>query len=136
MDEELSIGDYVLSGGELAAMVVIDAVARHIPGVLGNAVSSKEESFSNGLLEFPHFTRPREYEGLEVPLVLLSGDHEKIARWRYLVSLLRTKAVRPDLLENLNISDKDWNEANSLHKKMTDNELRTCGLKSGFNEGP
>lgn len=133
VDEELSIGDYVLSGGELAAMVVIDSVARHIPGVLGNEVSSKEESFSNGLLESPQFTRPREYEGLEVPEVLLSGDHAKIARWRYLVSLLKTKSVRPDLLEKLDIPEKDWKDAAHLKSKMSESELKICGLNN--NEG-
>jgi tRNA (guanine37-N1)-methyltransferase len=98
-DLELSIGDYVLTGGELAAMVVADAVTRLLPGVLGGETSADEESFTTGLLEYPHYTRPAEYRGMVVPEVLLSGDHAKIARWRREQSLLRTAARRPDLLE-------------------------------------
>ncbi|MDO8862033.1 tRNA (guanosine(37)-N1)-methyltransferase TrmD [Haliea sp. E1-2-M8] len=98
IDEELSIGDYVLSGGELAAMVVIDAVIRQLPGVLGHELSAQEDSFADGLLDCPHFTRPEEYRGRTVPDVLLSGDHEKIRRWRLKQALGRTLERRPDLL--------------------------------------
>lgn len=97
-DEELSIGDYVLSGGEVAALVVIDAVARLVPGVLGHVESAVDESFSAGLLEYPHFTRPRSFRGLKVPDVLLSGDHGKIRQWRSSEALIRTQQRRPDLL--------------------------------------
>lgn len=98
IDEELSIGDYVLTGGELPAMVLVDAVARLLPGVLGDELSSEEESFSAGLLEYPHFTRPAAYNEAEVPAVLLSGHHENIRRWRLQESLRQTLLKRPDLL--------------------------------------
>jgi tRNA (guanine37-N1)-methyltransferase len=98
VDEELSVGDYTLSGGELPAMVVIDAVARLIPGVLGNLKSPEEESFSDGLLEYPQYTRPEEFRGMKVPDVLLSGDHERIQKWRKEMSLNLTRERRPDLL--------------------------------------
>lgn len=101
VDEELSIGDYVLSGGELAALVVIDAVARLLPGVLGHEDSAAEDSFAQGLLDCPHFTRPEQYEGQGVPEVLLSGDHAAIRRWRLKQALGRTWERRPDLLEAL-----------------------------------
>lgn len=99
VDEELSIGDYVLSGGELAALVVIDALARFLPGVLGHADSAARDSFAEGLLDCPHYTRPREYAGYKVPAVLLSGDHAAIGRWRTQQALGRTAERRPDLLE-------------------------------------
>lgn len=99
--EEVSIGDYVLSGGELAAMVLIDAVVRMLPGVAGNEASLAEESFAGGLLEYPHYTRPREWEGRVIPEVLLSGDHEKIAKWRREQAEAVTRARRPDLWEKL-----------------------------------
>ncbi len=95
--EEISIGDYVLTGGELAAMVVIDAVSRNVPGVLTNADSGTEESFSEHLLEYPQYTRPEEWMGRRVPEILLSGHHENVAKWRKEQSLLRTKERRPDL---------------------------------------
>ena len=95
--EEISIGDYVLSGGELAAQVLIDACVRLLPGVAGNESSLAEESFAQGLLEYPHYTRPREWEGRPIPDVLLSGDHEKIAKWRREQAEKLTKARRPDL---------------------------------------
>ena len=98
MDEELSIGDYVLSGGELAAMVVIDAVTRQLPGVLGHEQSAREDSFADGLLDCPHYTRPEAYRGRQVPEVLLSGNHEEIRRWRLKQALGRTHERRPDLL--------------------------------------
>ena len=97
-DGEVSIGDYVLGGGEVAACVIIEAVARLIPGVMGNDESAVSESFEGGLLEAPHFTRPAEYEGHEVPEVLRSGDHARIARWRHAQALHRTMALRPDLI--------------------------------------
>lgn len=99
VDGELSIGDYVLSGGEVAAMVVLEAVGRLVPGVMGNADSAVEESFSSGLLEYPQYTRPADYRGWEVPDVLRSGDHERVARWRRARALERTLAQRPDLIE-------------------------------------
>jgi tRNA (guanine37-N1)-methyltransferase len=98
VDQELSIGDYVLSGGEVAAMVVIEAVVRLIPGVLGNSQSVEEESFSQGVLEYPQYTRPEEFRGLKVPEILLSGDHEKIRAWRQNQARERTAKRRPDLL--------------------------------------
>lgn len=107
IDEEISIGDYILTGGELAAMVLTDAVARFIPGVLGSAESPEEESFSEGLLEYPQYTRPREFRGMEVPEVLLSGDHAKIAAWRRQESLRVTKRCRPDLLEKVALTQKE-----------------------------
>jgi tRNA (guanine37-N1)-methyltransferase len=99
VDEELSIGDYVLSGGELAAMVVVDAVLRQLPGVLGHELSAQEDSFAEGLLDCPHYTRPEVYQGRRVPQVLLSGNHELIRRWRLKEALGRTRERRPDLLE-------------------------------------
>lgn len=98
--EEVSIGDYVLSGGEIAALVLLDACVRLIPGVMGAAASGKEESFENGLLEYPHYTRPREFEGREIPEILLSGDHGRIAAWRRAEAERITKERRPDLLKN------------------------------------
>ena len=95
--EELSIGDYILTGGELAALVIVDAVARMVPGVLGNEDSVRSESIYSGLLESPQYTRPRDYEGMAVPEILLSGDHEKIRLWRYEQSLMETRDKRPDL---------------------------------------
>ncbi len=97
--EEISIGDYVLSGGELAAMVLLDACIRLLPGVAGNAASLDEESFANGLLEYPHYTRPREWEGRAIPDVLLSGDHGRIAAWRREQAMRLTAERRPDLLD-------------------------------------
>jgi tRNA (guanine37-N1)-methyltransferase len=99
VDAEWSIGDYVISGGELAAMVIIDAMARMIPGVLGHAASAHEDSFMDGLLDCPHYTRPEEIAGLKVPEVLLSGDHAQIAKWRMEQKIERTKIRRPDLLK-------------------------------------
>lgn len=96
---ELSIGDYVLTGGELPALVVVDAVARLLPGVLGNHESIAQESFQRGLLEHPHYTRPANFRGMEVPEVLLSGNHQEIRRWRQEMALKKTRAVRPDLLD-------------------------------------
>jgi len=103
--EEVSIGDYVVSGGELPAMVLLDAVIRQIPGVLGHVDSAREDSFADGLLDCPHYTRPEVYLGLEVPGVLRGGDHAAIARWRLKQSLARTRQRRPDLLEGRGLSD-------------------------------
>ncbi len=107
VDYELSIGDYVISGGELAAMVAMDAVIRLLPGVLGGADSAACDSFSDGLLEHGHYTRPREFEGRAVPQVLLSGDHQAIARWRQQMSLGETLLRRPDLLEHRLLDDRE-----------------------------
>lgn len=107
VDEEWSIGDYVLSGGELAAMVMIDATARLLPGVLGHADSAEQDSFMDGLLDCPHYTRPEVYEGQAVPEVLLSGNHAAIARWRHQQALGRTALRRPDLLRDRALSADD-----------------------------
>lgn len=106
VDEEWSIGDYVLSGGELAAMVMIDGVARLIPGVLGHDESAEQDSFVNGLLDCPHYTRPENFEGSEVPKVLLSGDHQAIADWRLKQALGRTWERRPDLLDDRDLDER------------------------------
>jgi tRNA (guanine37-N1)-methyltransferase len=98
VDDELSIGDFVLAGGEVAALVVVEAVTRLVPGVMGNDASGEDESFADGLLEYPHFTRPADFRGWEVPEVLRSGDHGRVARWRRAQSLARTLAGRPDLM--------------------------------------
>ena len=107
---EISIGDFVLSGGEIAAMAVIDAVVRLIPGVLGNENSISEESFESGLLEYPHYTRPEEFRGEKVPEVLRNGNHAHIARWRRTQALLATRERRPDLFEKIELSDEDQEE--------------------------
>lgn len=130
IDMELSIGDYILTGGELAAMVVVDTIARLIPGVLGAEESIEEESFNTNLLEYPHYTRPREFRGMKVPDILLSGNHEKIKEWRLQQSLIRTLQKRPDLLNYENLSPgqkkliKETIEAeaynNRVKKKMED----------------
>lgn len=104
IDRELSIGDFVLSGGEMPAMVVADCVARLIPGVLGDPASAEQDSFSDGFLDCPHYTRPEEFEGLQVPAVLLSGDHAAIRRWRLKQSLGRTWERRPDLLDSVELT--------------------------------
>ena len=106
-DEAISIGDFVLTGGELPAMVITDAVSRMLPGVLGDEDSAPTDSFYDGLLEFPQYTRPREFEGMAVPGILLSGDHAKIREWRHQQSLRMTKEKRPDLLEKKELSEKD-----------------------------
>jgi tRNA (guanine37-N1)-methyltransferase len=107
VDDEISIGDYVLTGGELPAMVVVDAVVRLIPGVLGGDDSAEKDSFTDGLLEHAHYTRPRSFEGREVPEVLLSGNHAAIAQWRLEATLVRTFLKRPDLLENRDFSAQE-----------------------------
>lgn len=119
IDEEISIGDYILTGGELAAMVLTDCVARFIPGVLGSAESPEEESFSDGLLEYPQFTRPREWEGLSVPEVLLSGDHAKIRAWRRRESLKATLRFRPDLLDTAALDERDLKTLKELKEECS-----------------
>ncbi len=107
VDREISIGDYVLAGGELAAMVVIDAVTRLLPGVLGNDLSVAQDSFNNGLLDCPHYTRPESFENVRVPEILLSGDHEKIRQWRLNQSIARTRERRPELLKEFDSGDNE-----------------------------
>jgi len=107
IDSEISIGDYVLTGGELAALVVIDSVTRLLPGVLGCAASAEDDTFSHGLLKYPQFTRPRTFEGMPVPEVLLSGDHRSIDHWRFVESVKRTKTRRPDLFQQVRFSAQE-----------------------------
>mgnify|MGYP001291932838 CR=1 FL=1 len=116
--DELSIGDYVLTGGELASMVIIDSVVRLIPGILGNQESYQYDSFSDGLLEYPQYTRPANFRGFKVPDVLLSGDHQKIERWRRQESLRRTFKRRPDLLKHAKLTDEDREFLRSLERKQ------------------
>ena len=118
IDEELSIGDYILTGGEIPALVVADAITRLLPGVLGAGLgAAEEESFATGLLEHPHYTRPRVFEGHEVPEELLSGDHAGIARWRRQQSLRRTWEYRPDLLARVELTPEDLDFLASLSKE-------------------
>ena len=118
IDDEISIGDYVLTGGELPAMVVIDCVSRFIPGVLGSSESTEEESFSDwGLLEYPQYTRPANFRGREVPPVLLNGNHAEILRWRRQEALKKTKQMRPDLLERANLTAADKKYLQSLENE-------------------
>lgn len=112
--DEISIGDYVLSGGELPAMVLIDAITRLIPGALGDPEGAWDDSHATGLLEYPHYTRPPEFRGWGVPEILLSGDHARIASWRRQQALLRTYQRRPDLLEKADLSDSDRNFLRSI----------------------
>jgi tRNA (guanine37-N1)-methyltransferase len=105
--DEISIGDYVLTGGELPAMVIVDAVARFIPGVVGDAASVEVDSFADGLLDHPHYTRPPEFRAMKVPDVLLSGNHEAVRRWRHAQRLRRTLARRPDLLTADGLGEED-----------------------------
>ena len=104
VDEEWSIGDYVLSGGEVPAMVLMDALIRQLPGALGHKDSADQDSFAEGLMDCPHYTRPEDYDGQTVPEVLLSGNHEKIRRWRLQQSLVRTQQRRPELLDRLKLN--------------------------------
>jgi tRNA (guanine37-N1)-methyltransferase len=105
--EEISLGDFVLTGGEFAALTIVDAVTRLVPGVLGSGESAAADSFSDGLLEYPHYTRPAEFRGLRVPEVLLSGNHREIERWRRRMSLEKTLRTRPDLLESVRLTEVD-----------------------------
>ena len=107
VDREISIGDYVTSGGELPAMVLMDAIVRLLPGALNDAGSAEQDSFSSGLLDWPHYTRPEEWQGTKVPEALMSGNHAAIARWRRKQALARTRARRPDLLEGRTLSKED-----------------------------
>jgi tRNA (guanine37-N1)-methyltransferase len=118
-DREISIGDYILTGGELSALVLIDAVSRLIPGVLGNEQSSGSESFSTGLLEYPQYTRPAEYKGWCVPEVLVSGNHASIEHWRKIESLRRTYQRRPDLLKKLELSPEDKKKLEQIKLEET-----------------
>jgi len=118
VDEELSIGDYVLTGGELAALVVIDATARLLPGVLGDEESSYRDSFGDGLLDHPHYTRPAEFRGMKVPEVLLRGNHAEIEEWRRRESLRATLMKRPDLLRTADLSDEDRQILEELKKEL------------------
>ena len=120
VDEEISIGDYILTGGEPAAMVLVDCVSRFIPGVLGSAESPEEESFEGGLLEYPQYTRPRDLDGMEVPEILLNGDHAKIKAWRRRESLKATLRFRPDLLETAPLDKKDLKTLEEIRKEMSD----------------
>ena len=106
-EDDISLGDFVLSGGEIAAMAIVDAVTRLIPGVLGSGESAESDSFSDGLLEYPQYTRPAEFRGLKVPEILLSGNHELIRKWRRQQSLRKTRSLRPDLLTELELSKED-----------------------------
>jgi tRNA (guanine37-N1)-methyltransferase len=115
--DEISVGDYVLTGGELPALVIIDALSRLIPGVLGDPEGAQDDSHSMGLLEYPHYTRPPEFRGWSVPEILLSGDHGKIERWRREQALLRTLNKRPDMLEKANLSETDKKYLNGLKKE-------------------
>lgn len=115
--DEISLGDFVLTGGELAAMTIVDSVVRLLPNVLGNAESHEKDSFSTGLLEHPHYTRPVEYRGYKVPDVLLSGNHAEIEKWRREQSLKRTLERRPELLESMNLSKKDQEFINKYKKQ-------------------
>lgn len=119
---EISIGDYVLTGGELPAMVIIDAVSRLIPGVLGDPEGAEKDSHADGLLEYPHYTRPAEFRGWPVPEILLSGDHARLARWRREQSLLRTAQRRPDLLESAPLSDQDRKFLQTLQDPFANDE--------------
>lgn len=105
--DELSIGDYILTGGEIPAMVVVDAVTRHLPGALGSETSAEHDSFSDGVLDCPHYTRPADFEGMNVPDVLLSGHHGEVARWRRKAALLKTFKMRPELLESVTLTEEE-----------------------------
>lgn len=118
VDEELSIGDYVLSGGELAALVVIDALVRQLPGALGDADSAVEDSFVNGLLDYPHYTRPEVYAGMPVPPVLLSGHHEEIRKWRLQQALARTLNRRPVLLQERTLSKEEMRLLEAIKREQ------------------
>ena len=120
VDEEWSIGDYVLSGGELAAMVIIDALTRRLPGALGHEDSAQDDSFAGGLLEYPHYTRPEDVAGLKVPEVLLSGDHQAILRWRRKQALGRTWVRRPDLLKYLQLDQEQQKLLNEFIEEQDD----------------
>lgn len=127
IDEEISIGDYVLSGGEPAAAVIVDAVVRLIPGVLGDKDSLKEETFEEGLLEYPHYTRPAVVDGMSVPDLLLSGNHREIARWRRKERLKRTLIKRPDLFKTLSLTEDDKKLVMEIKQEILDT-LKSLGV--------
>ena len=118
VDREISIGDFVLTGGEYPSMVIVDAVSRLVPGFVGNSASVLYDSFTTGLLEGPHYTRPREYKGWKVPEVLLSGHQKKIEEWRHIKSLVRTLERRPDLLEKVDLTEEDRNIIEASRSKL------------------
>jgi tRNA (guanine37-N1)-methyltransferase len=120
-DQEISIGDYVLTGGEIPAMAVIDAVCRLLPGVLGESESPLSDSFYHGLLEYPQYTRPREFRGMAVPEILLSGNHEEIRKWRHKEALRRTLQRRPDLLKTRDFSDEERELLSQLEQEQKNN---------------
>jgi tRNA (guanine37-N1)-methyltransferase len=115
--DEISIGDYVLTGGELPALILIDAITRLLPGALGDPTGAEDDSHASGLLEYPHYTRPPEFRGWKVPEILLSGDHGKIARWRREQSLRRTLAKRPDMLEAMELTKEDQKVINAIQEE-------------------
>jgi tRNA (guanine37-N1)-methyltransferase len=119
--DEISIGDYVLTGGELPALILIDAVSRLIPGVLGDPTGAEDDSHSMGLLEYPHYTKPSEYRGWKVPEILLSGDHAKIEKWRREQALTRTFHKRPDMIEKAELNDKERKFIEGLKLKVQEN---------------
>lgn len=121
--DEISIGDYVLTGGELPALILIDAVSRLLPGVLGDPTGAEDDSHSMGLLEYPHYTKPAEFRGWKVPDVLLSGDHAKIEKWRREQALLHTFNKRPDMLEEAKLSEKDLKFIENLKSKVEDRDV-------------
>ncbi|GIW23097.1 MAG: tRNA (guanine-N(1)-)-methyltransferase [Candidatus Sericytochromatia bacterium] len=116
--DEISIGDYILTGGELSALVIIDSVVRLLPNVLGNQESWKNDSFSDGLLDYPHYTRPREFRNMKVPEVLLSGNHQEINKWRYKQKLKNTFINRPDLINKLNLNSDDIKILNDIKEEL------------------
>lgn len=120
VSDQLSIGDYVLTGGELPALIVLDAVSRFLPGVLGDPDGAEDDSFANGLLEYPHYTRPDEFRGWKVPDILLSGNHAEIARWRREQSLLRTLKHRPELLSKIELDERERKLLKKLQEKGED----------------
>jgi tRNA (guanine37-N1)-methyltransferase len=134
VDGELSIGDYVLTGGEPAAWVVVDTLSRFIPGVVGKDGSVRQDSFFEGLLDYPHYTRPRLFRGMGVPQVLFSGDHAKISTWRRRQALAKTLSLRPDLLEKLDLAAGDKKLLDSIIKKGKDHEPDSSGRKQGSEE--
>ncbi|MGH2606047.1 MAG: tRNA (guanosine(37)-N1)-methyltransferase TrmD [Anaerolineales bacterium] len=140
--EEISVGDYVLTGGELPALVVIDCVARLLPGALGDETGAGRDSFADGLLEHPHYTRPADYRGWQVPEVLLSGDHARVAAWRRRESLRRTQARRPDLLPRARLTEEDLATLRELEEeaggKLPAAALRQAGARQaqGLHQGP
>ncbi|OGN74455.1 MAG: tRNA (guanosine(37)-N1)-methyltransferase TrmD [Chloroflexi bacterium GWB2_49_20] len=123
ISDEISIGDFVLTGGELPALILIDALARLVPGVLGDPDGAADDSHASGLLEYPHYTRPPEFRGWQVPEILLSGDHAKIARWRREQSLLRTRLRRPDMLEKADLSETDHKFLEKISKEKPSDQI-------------